>query len=75
MVIIRVMKIMLKVKIKNIKRYLKKESMGMIVDINELLKNLRALPNLPDDFILCAMDIVGLYPDIKHDEGLPALRK
>ena len=28
---IRMMKIMLKVKIKNIKRYLKKESMGMII--------------------------------------------
>ena len=46
-----------------------------IKDINELLKNLRSLPNLPDDIILCALDNVGLYPNITHDEGLPALRK
>ena len=38
------------------------------------LKKLRSLPNLPDD-ILCTVDVVALYPNIPHDEGLSALRK
>ena len=38
-------------------------------------KKLRFLPNLPDDIILCYVDIVGLYPNIPHDKGLPALGK
>ena len=32
-------------------------------------------PNLPDDIILCTVDVVGLYPNIPHDQGLSALRK
>ena len=39
------------------------------------MKKLRSLPNLPDDIILCTVDVVGLYPNIPHDEGLSALRK
>ena len=39
------------------------------------LKKLRSLPNLPDDIVLCTVDVVGLYPNIPHDEGLSALRK
>ena len=39
------------------------------------MKKLRSLPNLPNDIILCTVDVVGLYPNIPHDEGLPALRK
>ena len=38
-------------------------------------KNLRLLPNLPDDIILCTVDVVGLYLNIPHNEGLPSLRK
>ena len=30
---------------------------------------------MPDDIILCTADVVGLYPNIPHDEGLSALRK
>ena len=30
---------------------------------------------LPDDIIPCTIDVVGLYPNIPHDEGLIALRK
>ena len=30
---------------------------------------------MPDDIILCTVDVVGLYPNIPHDEGLSALRK
>ena len=30
---------------------------------------------MPDDIILCTADVVGLYPNIPHDEGMSALRK
>ena len=46
-----------------------------IKDTNEFLKKLRSLPKLPDGIILCTMDVVGLYPNIPHEEGLFALRK
>ena len=28
-----------------------------------------------DEFILCTIDVVGLYPNIPHNEGLEAIRK
>ena len=34
-----------------------------------------SLPPLSDDVILCTIDVVGLYPNIPHDEGLTAMRK
>ena len=46
-----------------------------IKDTNEFLKKLRSLPKLPDDIISCTMDVVGLYPNIPHEEGLSSLRK
>ena len=42
---------------------------------NDFLKKLHSLPNFPDDIILCTVDVVGLYPNIPHEEGLSALRK
>ena len=39
------------------------------------LKKLRSLTHLPGNCLLCTMDVVGLYPNIPHDEGLSALRK
>ena len=33
------------------------------------------LPPLPDDAILCTIDVVALYPNIPHEDGLAALRK
>ena len=39
------------------------------------LKKLRDLLKLPDDFILCMIDVVGLFPNISHDDGLLALKK
>ena len=33
------------------------------------------IPPLPDDLILCTIDVVGLYPNIPCDEGLIAIRK
>ena len=42
---------------------------------NEFLNKLRSLLKLPDNIILCKVDVVGLYPNIPCEEGLPALRK
>ena len=44
------------------------------MDTNHFLNKLRSLPKLPD-IILCTVDVVGLYPNIPHEEGLSALRK
>ena len=46
-----------------------------IKNTNEFLKKLCCLPKLPDGIILCTMDVVGLHPNIPHQEGLSALRK
>ena len=44
-------------------------------NINDFLKRLRSLSNLFNNVLLCSMDVVGFYPNIEHNEGLPALRK
>ena len=44
-------------------------------DTNDFLNKLRSLPKLPDNIILCTVDVVGLYPNIPQEEGLSALRK
>ena len=46
-----------------------------VKDTNDFLRKMASLPALPDDIILCTIDVVGLYPNIPHDEGLIALRK
>ena len=46
-----------------------------IKDTNDFLNKLRSLPKLPDNIILCTVDVVGLYPNIPHEEDLFALRK
>ena len=46
-----------------------------IKDTNDFLNKLRSLPKLPDNIILCTVDVVDLYPNIPHEEGLSALRK
>ena len=33
------------------------------------------MTNLPNDIILCFVDVVDLYPNTPHDEGLSALQK
>ena len=39
------------------------------------MNNIRSLPQLPDNTVLCTVDAVGLYPNNPYEEGLPALRK
>ena len=46
-----------------------------IKDTTDFLDKLRSLPKLPDNIILCTVDVVGLYPNIPHEEDLSALRK
>ena len=46
-----------------------------IKDTNDFLEKLNELRDFPDDFILCTIDVVGLYPNIPHKEGLEAIRK
>ena len=45
-----------------------------IKDTNDFLNKLCSLPKL-SDIILCTVDVVGLCPNITHEEGLSALRK
>ena len=53
--------------IKNVKSYIK--------DTYDFLKKIKSLPPLPENAILCTIDVVGLYPNIPHVEGLSAIRK
>ena len=46
-----------------------------IQDINDFLKKIANLPPLPDDLIVCTIDVMGLYRNIPHEEGLIAIRK
>ena len=54
---------------------LAREVKSYIKDTNDFLKILRSLTNLPNDIILCSLDVAGLYLNIPHDEGLSALQK
>ena len=47
---------------------------SFIKDINDFLRKLSSLSSLPQDVLLCTVDVVGLYPNIPHDEGLQALK-
>ena len=46
-----------------------------IKDTNDFLNKLRSSSKLPDNIILCTIDVACLYPNIPHEEGLPALSK
>ena len=44
-------------------------------DTNDFFIKLCSLPKLPDKYILCRIDVVGLYHNILHEEDLSALTK
>ena len=46
-----------------------------IKDTNDFLHKLSALPSLPEDIILCTIDVVGQYPNIPHEDWLVAMQK
>ena len=52
---------------KNVKSYIK--------DTNYFLLQLDVLPSLPEDIISWTIDVVGLYPNIPHEDGLVAMQK
>ena len=41
-----------------------------IKDTNHFLRKIKELGQLPERTILCTIDLVGLYPNIPHDEGI-----
>lgn len=48
---------------------------SFVKDTNDFLYKLNNLGNIPRGAILCSVDVVGLYPNIPHDEGLLALKE
>ena len=44
-------------------------------DTGDFLKKIKNLGKIPEDDILVAADVVGLYPNIPHNLGLQSLRK
>ena len=46
-----------------------------VKDTNDFLAKLKDMERFPDGAILVTLDVVGLYPNIPHDEGLEALRR
>ena len=53
---------------------LAKKVRSYVKDTNDFPQKLANVGDLPQDAILCTIDVVGLYPSIPHDEGLEALR-
>ena len=45
-----------------------------IKDTNHFLRKIEELGQIPEGAILCTIDVVGLYPNIPHDEGLAFLK-
>ena len=46
-----------------------------IKDTNDFLRKLQDLPKLPDDVILCTINVVGVYSNIPNGDGLLFLKK
>ena len=52
---------------------LAREAKSYIKDTSYFLRKLRSLPNVPNDIILCTVDVFILYPNTPHDVDLSAL--
>ena len=48
---------------------------SFIKDTNDFLNKLNELRDLPDEFIICTINVVGLYPNTQQKEGLEAIQK
>ena len=53
---------------------LSKKVKSFVKDTNDFLKKLLTLPPLSENAILCTIDVVGLYPNIPHSDGMEALK-
>ena len=54
---------------------LAKKVESYIKDTNHFLKWLKESGSLPKNATLCTTDLVGLYPNIPHEEGLASIKK
>ena len=54
---------------------LAKQVKSYIKDTNDFVKRIGDMPDLPENAILCSIDVTGLYPNIPHVEGLEAMKK
>ena len=48
---------------------------SFLKDTNDFLMKLTGLPPLSNNVMLCTVDVVGLYPNIPHSDGMEAMRK
>ena len=48
---------------------------SFIKDTNHILRKTKSVCQLPEGATLCTIDVVGLYPNIPHDESLASLRR
>lgn len=46
-----------------------------IKDTNHLLRKIKSLAQFPEGALLCAIDVVSLYSNISHVEGMASLRR
>ena len=56
-------------------KYLVPQIPSYVKDTNDFLAKLKDMERFPDGAILVNIDVVGLYPNIPHDEGLEALQR
>ena len=47
---------------------------SFIKDTNHFLRKIKSLGQLLEGAILCTIDLVGLYPNTPHEEGLASLK-
>ena len=59
--------------IENIIKPMIRNTKSYIQDTTDFLNSINNIDNLPEDAILVTMDVVSLYSNIPHDEGLKAL--
>ena len=52
-----------------------KSGMSYIKDTSDFLSKLKNLKKVPNNAILATADVVGLYPNVQHNEGLEVLKK
>ena len=48
---------------------------SFIKNTNRFSRKIKSLGQLPKGAIICTIYVVGLYPNISHEEGLTSLRK
>ena len=44
-------------------------------DTNHFLRKMKSLGQLPEGAILCTIAVVGLYPNVPHEEDLASFRR